>query len=199
MAQIIKRGILQSFDNTTYTATVLLLEATSTVLSSVPMNTNMDGTSAQVGALCAVLFFDEHNLEDAVILAIYPNGSQGVPTPPPGRVTFVATPYLLVNAVAISSGVTNTYTVWGGSSPVPSGITSILYKAYFTSATVGALVQLAPHSGTLALYHAIGAIEVASATINGSGTLAVDSGGQIDVAAHGGNCTVTLYVLGYVV
>ncbi len=197
MAQIIKRGILQSFDNTTYTASVLLLEATSTMLSSVPINTNMDATSAQVGAYCAVLFFDEHNLQDAVILAIYPNGSQGVPTPPPGRVTFV-TPYLLVNAIAINSGVTNTYTVWGGSSPVPSGINGILYKAYFTSATVGALVQLAPHSGTLALYHAIGAIEVASATINGSGTLAVDSGGQIDVAAHGGNCTVTLYLLGYV-
>ncbi len=198
MAQLVKRGIIQSFDNTTYTATVLLFEATSTVLSGVPCSTTFDGTSAQSGALCAVLFFDEHNQNDAVILAVYPNGSQSIPTPPPGRMVFV-TPYLLVNAVAITSGVTNTYTVWSGSSPVPSGINGILYKAYFTSATVGALIQLAPHAATLAIYHAIGAIELAGATINGFGVLAVDSGGQIDVAAHGGNCTVTLYVLGYVV
>ena len=198
MTQLIKRGIIQSFDNTTYTATVLLFAATSTVLAGVPCSTTFDGTSAQSGALCAVLFFDEHNQNDAVILAIYPNGSQGVPAPPPGRLVFV-TPYLLVNAAVINSGVTNNYTVWGGGSPVPSGINGILYKAYFTSPTVGALIQLAPHAGTLAIYHAIGAIEVASATINGSGTLTVDSGGIIDVAAHGGNCTVTLYVLGYVV
>ncbi len=197
MAQLVKRGIIQSFDSTTYTASVLLLEATSTVLAGVPCSTTFDGTSMQSGALCAVLFFDEHNLNDAVILAIYPNGSQGVPTPPPGRVTFT-TPFLLVNAVTIASGITNQYTVWGGGSPVPSGITGILYKAFFTSPTVAALVQLAPHGGTLATYHAIGAIEVASATINGSGVLAVDSGGKIDVAAHGGNCTVTLYLLGYV-
>jgi len=198
MAQLIKRGIIQSFDNTTYTATVLLIEATSTVLAGVPCSTTFDGTSTQSGALCAVLFFDEHNQNDAVILAIYPNGSQGVPAPPPGRVTFT-TPFLLVNAVAIASGVTNQYTVWGGSSPVPSGITGILYKAFFTSPTVGALIQLAPHGGTLATYDAIGAIQVASVTINGSGVLAVDSTGKIDIAAHGGNCTVTLYVEGYIV
>ena len=132
------------------------------------------------------------------MLAVYPNGSQGVPSPAPGRVVFT-TPYLLVNAVAIASGVTNTYTVWGGGSPVPSGVNGILYKAFFTSATVTALIQLAPHSGTLATYDAIGGYPGANAVINGSGHLAVDSDGKIDVAAHGGNCTVTVYIEGYVV
>ena len=125
------------------------------------------------------------------MLAVYPNGSQGVPAPPPGRVVFT-TPYLLISAVVINSGVTNTYTVWGGGSPVPSGINGILYKAFFTSATVAAIVQLAPHGGTLATYHALGEIELANANVNGSGVLAVDSNGKMDVAAHGGNCTVTL-------
>ncbi len=197
MTLIVKRGILQSFNNTTYTASVLILEATVTTLDAVPCATSLDLTSAQVGALCAVLFFDEHNLQDAVVLAVYPNGTQGVPSPAPGRVVFT-TPYLLVNAVAITSGVTNTYTVWGGGSPVPSGINGILYKAYFTSTTTGAIVQIAPHGGTLATYDAVGAIEVANSTINGSGHVAVDAGGKIDVAAHGGNITVTLYIEGYI-
>ena len=57
MAQLIKRGILQSFDNTTYTATVLLLEATSMVLASVPCSTSLDGTSAQSRCdVCSAFF-----------------------------------------------------------------------------------------------------------------------------------------------
>ena len=47
MAALVKRGILQTFDNTTYTATVLLIEATSFVLAGVPCSTAIDGTSAQ--------------------------------------------------------------------------------------------------------------------------------------------------------
>src|SRR5439155_21910272 len=89
MAQLIARGILMSFDRSTYTASVLMLEATSCTLKNVPVSTHVDGSSAQVGALCAVLFFDAHNSSDAVVLAVFPNGSQGVPVPPPGRVVFV--------------------------------------------------------------------------------------------------------------
>src|SRR5689334_8779372 len=103
MGQAIKRGILQSFDPTTYTASVLVLEATSAYLTGVPMATHLDGTSAQSGAYCAVLFFDEQNLADAVVLAVYPNSSQGVPSPAPGRIVMV-TPALQVNAVSVSSG-----------------------------------------------------------------------------------------------
>src|SRR5690348_1879218 len=106
---IIKQGILQSFDTATYTASVLILEATSTFLTLVPVATHLDGTSAQVGAYCAVLFFDEQNLDDAVVLAVYPNSSQGVPSPAPGRVVIV-TPVQQINAVAITSGSTQTFT-----------------------------------------------------------------------------------------
>lgn len=197
MAQIIKRGILQSFSNTSYTASVLLIEATSTFLTGVPVSTTVDGTSAVSGAYCAVLFFDEHNPLDAVVIAVYPNASSGIPTPPPGRVVFT-TPYLLVNSAAIASGTTSTFTVNTGGSNLPGGILGILYKAFFTSPSVGAFIQLGPHGVSLSGYHTLGNIQVANAFVNGSGVLQVDSTGKLDIAAQNGNATVTLYTHGYV-
>lgn len=140
MGQVIKRGILQAFNSGNYTASLLLLEATSSFLTGVPVSNAADGTSALPGALCAVLFFDEHNPQDAVVIAVFPNGTQGVPSPAPGRVTFVPS-YLQVNTASIAAGVTNTYTLIGGSSGIPTGVLGVLYKAYFTSATVGAYVH----------------------------------------------------------
>ena len=197
MAQIIKRGILQSFSNTSYTASVLLMEATSTFLTGVPVSTAIDGTSAVSGAYCAVLFFDEHNPLDAVVIAVYPNTSSGIPTPPPGRVVFT-TPYLLVNSAAIASGTTSTFTVNTGGSNLPGGLLGILYKAFFTSPTAGAFIQLGPHGSALGGYHALGNIQVANGFVNGSGVLQVDSSGKLDIAAQNGNATVTLYTHGYV-
>ncbi|MGH2509872.1 MAG: hypothetical protein ACRDHZ_21035, partial [Ktedonobacteraceae bacterium] len=78
----IKRGIIQNFSAATYTASVLLFEATSYFLTGIPVTNTLDGTSGLAGALCAVLFFDEHNPQDAVVIAVFPNGSNGLPTPP---------------------------------------------------------------------------------------------------------------------
>src|SRR5438105_8461589 len=139
MSQAIKRGVLQSFDPTTYTASVLILEATSSFLTGVPVATHMDGTSAQVGAYCAVLFFDEQNLNDAVVLACYPNGSQGVPSPAPGRMV-MTTPVQQINAVAITSGATQAFTM---GTNIPAGAKSVLFKAYFTSPTTATFIQIA--------------------------------------------------------
>ena len=199
MAQVIKHGILQTFSSANYTASVLLLEATSAFLTGVPVANAVDGTSALPGALCAVLFFDEHNPRDAVVLAVFPNGTQGVPSPAPGRVTFVPS-FLQVNSASIAAGVTNSYTLTGGSSGIPVGVLGVLYKAYFTSATVGAYVQLGPHGvGSLAGYAALGTMPVASGTINAMGMIQVDSGGSIDVKANVGTCVFTLYTHGYVI
>src|SRR5258708_4950985 len=84
-AMIIKRGILQAFNASTYTASVLLFEATSFALAGIPVANHIDGTSALVGAMCAVLFFDEHNPQDAVVIATFAT----VPTHPPARVTLL--------------------------------------------------------------------------------------------------------------
>ena len=197
MVQIIKRGIIQSFSNTSYTASVLLMEATSTFLTGVPVSTTLDGTSAVPGAYCAVLFFDEHNQQDAVVIAVYPNTPSGIPTPPPGRVVFT-TPYLLINNAAIPSGTTSTFTVNTGGSNLPASLLGILYKAFFTSSSTGAFIQLGPHAANLSGYHALGNIQVANAFVNGSGVLQVDSAGKLDITAQNGNATVTLYTHGYV-
>ena len=171
---------------------MLILEATNAVLTHIPIATSVDGTSAISGASCAVLFFDAQNQDDAVIIAIY--GQQPLPTP--GRVAFVSG-YQQLNAVTITSGVTSTYTLTGGGN-IPAGALGVLYKVFFSSPTSGASVQMAPHGGAIASYASYGNLPAASATINGTGLLALDTNGQIDIKANGGNCTVTLYTYGYV-
>ncbi len=194
MSQAIKRGLLQSFNPATYTASVLILEATSTFLTNVPVATHLDGTSAQVGAYCAVLFFDEQNLADAVVLAVYPNGNGGVPSPAPGRVVLV-TPVQQVSAVAITNNTTQTFTV---GTNIPAGSKAVLLKAYFTSPTVGSFIQIAPHGGDLTGNATIGNLAVANGYVNAQAIVAVDSNGSLDIKANVGNCTVTLYTYGYV-
>jgi hypothetical protein len=194
---IIKRGILQSFDPTTYTASVLLFEATSYALAGIPVANHLDSTSAVPNALCAVLFFDEHNPQDAVVLATFANGASGFPAPPPGRLTFVSG-YLQISSASIASGSINTYTLTGGSSGIPQNAAGILYKAFFSSPSVGANIQLAPHGANMSMYATIGALAVAGNTLGGMGLLQVDSAGKIDIKANAGTCTVTLYSHGYV-
>lgn len=192
----IKRGILQAFQASTYTASVLLLEATSTFLQGIPVNTALGAASAITGANCAVLFFDEHNPLDAVVLAVYPNGTQGVPAVS-GSVTFV-TGYQQINSVTIPSGTTQSFTLTGSSSGIPIGATGVIYKVYFSSSSTGAYLQLAPHGGTISNYDSLGNTNTTGQTINGMGVLQVDGNGMIDIKANGGSCTVTLFTHGYI-
>jgi hypothetical protein len=194
MGQAIKRGILQSFDPSTYTAQVLILEATSAFLTGVPVATHIDGTSAQSGAYCAVLFFDEQNSDDAVVLAMYPNGAQGVPSPAPGRLVMV-TPVQQLNAVIISNGTTQTFTM---GTNIPAGALAVVFKAYFTSSATATYIQIAPHGGDLTAHAVVGNLAVANGYLNGLGIVQVDTSGRIDIKANGGSCTVTLYTYGYV-
>lgn len=195
----IKRGIIQTFSPTTYTASVLLFEATSFFLTGVPVTNVLDGTSGLAGALCAVLFFDKHNPQDAVVIAVFPNGSNGLPTPPPGRVVFVNA-FQQLNAVSIPTSTPLTTALTGGSSGVPSGALGVVYKALFSSATVGANITLAPHGASnSSAYASIGNVSVASTTLHGGGLLPVDVNGQVTITANGGTCNVTLYTYGYVI
>jgi hypothetical protein len=193
----IKRGILMSFNPATYTANVLILEATSAFLEGIPVACYLDGTSAQVNSPCVVLFFDEQNYTDAVVLAVYPNASQGIPVPTPGRLVFVAG-YQQFSNQSINAGAVSTFTLTGGASGIPVGALGVLYKAYFTSATVGAFIQLAPHAASdITAYATIGNLAIASGFFNGTGFLQLDANGRIDIKANTGTCTVTLYTYGY--
>ncbi len=195
--QTIKRGILQSFDPSTYTASCLLLEATSAYLAGVPISTTVDAATAIAGAFCAVLFFDETNANDAVIIAVYPNGSQGVPvTVANGLITFV-TPAAGNSNFLVNAGNTTTINLWGNG--IPNGAMAVLVQVFFTSPTSNARVYLAPHnSGNIADYIVVGNLYAANATIFAIGVLPLDGNGQADVNANGGNCTITVITYGYV-
>jgi hypothetical protein len=193
---VIRRGILTSFDPATYTCSVLLLEATNTYLQSVPIAYHMDGTSALTNNFCAVLFFDQQNHTDALIIAIYPGAGVGPPAYLPGRVTFVPL-FTLLNSVTITSGSTNTYTVTG-SNHIPAHALGVLVHAGFTSPTAGSWVDITAHGATL-IALTVGNLAVASGFINGSGVVPCDSSGRIDVKANIGDCATTIVVYGYVV
>lgn len=63
-----KRGVVYSFSaGPPPVATVILLEATNAALTNIPVSTNFSSLTA--GDYCAVLFFDEQNLQDCVVIA----------------------------------------------------------------------------------------------------------------------------------
>lgn len=195
----IKRGIIQAFFPATYTASVLLLEATSYFLPNVPVTNALDGTSGLAGASCAVLFFNEHNPQDAVVLAVFPNDSTGLPTPSPGRVVFV-TAFQQLAAVSIPTTTPLTTTLTGGTSGIPAGALGVVFKAFFSSPTAGASLTLAPQGASNSSgYASLGNLPTANGTLHGGGLLPVDANGQVTITANGGTCTVTLYTYGYIV
>ncbi len=194
----IKRGIIQAFFPATYTASVLLFEATSYFLTGVPVANTIDSTSGLTGSLCAVLFFDEHNPQDAVVIATFANGSSGLPAPPPGRVVFVPG-YQQLNSASVTPGSPLTVTPVGSSSGIPGGALGVIYQVSFTSSTAGSSLALAPHGASNPnAYAGLGNLSAASATLRGSGLLALDANGQFIIQASGGTCSVTLYTYGYI-
>lgn len=190
--QVIRRGILQSFDSFSYTASVLIIEATNYVLSGVPIATSVDGTSAIAGAACAVLFFDESNHSDAVVIAVYGVTPSGFP----GRVT-MTTGAQKINTVTINSATIQTFTLTGGN--IPNGALAVVFSAFFTCPLGGTSIYLAPHGAAIANYAQIGNLPAAGATSRGNGILQLDTNGQVDIQANNGNCTVTLFTYGYII
>lgn len=67
----IKRGIIKGFDSGTYKATVQIAGSLSVWLSEVAVARNIPATEMIVGRRCAVLFFDETNPGDAVVVGVY--------------------------------------------------------------------------------------------------------------------------------
>ena len=67
----VKKAILRSFDAESYTATIEISGSARTYLDGVPVAYNIPLVEMSVGRKLAVLFFDEHNVKDAVIVAVY--------------------------------------------------------------------------------------------------------------------------------
>ncbi len=67
----VRRGVVKAFDSGSYTATVQVAGSLSVWLTGVPVARNIASGEMLAGRRCAVLFFDEPNPQDAVVIAVY--------------------------------------------------------------------------------------------------------------------------------
>jgi len=67
----LKKGVLKSFDSGTYTATVQLASSYKAYLEDVTVARNIPSAEMTSGRKVAVVFFDEYNTKEAVVIAVY--------------------------------------------------------------------------------------------------------------------------------
>ena len=67
----LRKGILKSFNSSDYTATVRLAGSYKVYLEDVAVARNIPAAVMTVGRKVAVIFFDEHNAKEAVVVAVY--------------------------------------------------------------------------------------------------------------------------------
>lgn len=67
----IKKGIVKGFNAATYKATVQVAGSLFVWLEGVSVAMNISSSEMVVGRECAVIFFDEANPQDAVLVAVY--------------------------------------------------------------------------------------------------------------------------------
>lgn len=67
----LSQGILKSFNSGNYTATVRLSGSYKVYLEEITVARNLPATEMVAGRKVVVIFFDEHNPKEAVIIGIY--------------------------------------------------------------------------------------------------------------------------------
>lgn len=67
----VRRGVVKSFNSGSYRATVQVAGSLSIWLADVPVARNIASGEMVAGRSCAVLFFDEQNPQDAVVVAVW--------------------------------------------------------------------------------------------------------------------------------
>jgi hypothetical protein len=67
----VKKAILRSFNAGSYSATVEITGSGKTYLEGVTVARNLPAAEMMAGRNLAVLFFDEHDAKDAVVVAVY--------------------------------------------------------------------------------------------------------------------------------
>ena len=68
---IVKKAILRNFDSGNYTATIEIAGSGKTYLEGVSVARNLVVEEMLAGRKLAVIFFDEHNVKDAVVVTVY--------------------------------------------------------------------------------------------------------------------------------
>ena len=67
----LRKGVLKGFNSGAYTATVQLASSYKVYLEDVAVARNLPAAEMTVGRKVAVVFFDEHNAKEAVVVAVY--------------------------------------------------------------------------------------------------------------------------------
>jgi hypothetical protein len=71
MTMRLRKGVLKSFNPGGYTATVQLAGSYKAYLEGIAVARNLPSSEMSVGRKIAVIFFDENNAKDAVVIAVY--------------------------------------------------------------------------------------------------------------------------------
>ena len=67
----LKKAALRSFNSGNYTATVQIASSYKVYLEDISVARNLPSAEMITGRKVAVLFFDEHNPKEAVVIAVY--------------------------------------------------------------------------------------------------------------------------------
>ena len=67
----LRKGVLRSFNSSNYTATVQLASSYKVYLEDITVARNLPSAEMVSGRKVAVIFFDEHNPKEAVVIAVY--------------------------------------------------------------------------------------------------------------------------------
>ena len=67
----LRKGVLKSFNSGAYTATVQLASSYKVYLEDVVVARNLPAAEMVSGRKVAIVFFDEHNVKEAVVVAVY--------------------------------------------------------------------------------------------------------------------------------
>ena len=67
----LRKAVLKSFNSGDYTATIQLAGSYKTYLESIAVARNIPAVEMALGRKVAVIFFDEHNPKEAVVIAVY--------------------------------------------------------------------------------------------------------------------------------
>ena len=67
----LRKGVLRGFNSGDYTATVQVASSYKVYLEDVAVARNLSSAEMVTGRKVAVVFFDEHNPKEAVVVAVY--------------------------------------------------------------------------------------------------------------------------------
>ena len=67
----LRKAVLKSFDPGDYTATIQVSGSYKAYLEGIAVARNIPSAEMATGRKVAIIFFDEHNTKEAVVIAVY--------------------------------------------------------------------------------------------------------------------------------